>query len=58
MKIQHTANYAALRARAYPNVATALDALVQKELGNPQPWKDYVAACAAVKARFPKPAKG
>jgi len=55
MKIRHSTDYKRLRAQAYPPLAELADALVHQAAGNEQPLKDYVARCAAVKQRFPKP---
>ena len=43
--------YAQLRAAAYPPIADYLDGIVK---GNQSQVDAYVAACLAVKARFPK----
>lgn len=45
-------NYAELRLQAYPPAADYLDAIVR---GDTDAQQEYVDACLAVKARFPKP---
>ena len=47
--------YAQSRSWAYPPLTDYVDALVHRESGNPQPYADYIAACLAVKAKYPKP---
>lgn len=54
-KLHHEADYREARRKSYPDLSEAIDALVHKELGNPQLWRDYVAKCADVKKRIPKP---
>lgn len=49
--------YRQKRAQEYPPVQDGLDALVKKELGDLKAWQDYVAACDAVKKKYPKPEK-
>jgi hypothetical protein len=55
VKIRHTGDYRAARRAKYPPLEQLADALVHQQLGNPEPLKAYVAACAAVKAACPKP---
>lgn len=43
------------RRAAYPPLADLADALVAQAAGDDAPLAAYVAACAAVKARYPKP---
>ena len=49
--------YREKRAAAYPPLADLADSIVHRESGDPQPYADYVAACLAVKAMYPKTAK-
>lgn len=48
-------NYRVQRAAEYPPIGDGLDALVHKENGDSSIWTAYVAACEAVKAKYPKP---
>ena len=43
------------RRSEYPPLADLADATVHRESGDPQPYADYIAACLAVKAKYPKP---
>jgi hypothetical protein len=52
--LPHTADYAALRRAAYPDLTELADAVVK---GDAEQMQGYIDACQAVKARFPKPAK-
>ena len=47
--------YREKRRSEYPPLTDYVDALVHRESGNPQPYADYIAACLAVKAKYPKP---
>lgn len=62
MKIKHEGTGIGERRRAaYPPLADFADAFVHEANGDPAPMRAYVAACVAVKTRFPKsskPAKG
>jgi hypothetical protein len=42
------------RANAYPNLGDFADAIYWREHGNPEPFNAWLAACAAVKATYPK----
>jgi hypothetical protein len=42
------------RAKAYPDVRVFMEAMYEREKGNEAPLQAWVAACDAVKARFPK----
>ncbi len=61
--LRHATGYRAHRAAAYPALGEGLDALVKGlaayQRGEPLPPDTlaYLAACEAVKARFPKPAE-
>lgn len=46
--------YRRQRAFAYPSLTELADALYWQSQGNAQPMTDYLAACAEVKARYPK----
>ena len=47
--------YQDLRRNEYPSLSTLADALVHKENGDDTMYNQYIAACNAVKAQFPKP---
>lgn len=47
--------YREKRRSEYPPLADLADATVHRESGDPQPYADYIAACLAVKAKYPKP---
>ena len=47
--------YREKRRSEYPPLADLADATVHRESGDPQPFADYIAACLAVKAKYPKP---
>jgi hypothetical protein len=47
--------YQEKRRSEYPPLADLADATVHRESGDPQPYADYIAACLAVKAKYPKP---
>jgi hypothetical protein len=55
MKLTHQSDYRRRRANAYPPLSELADALVHQQMGNDQPMKKYLEACAAVKKRYPKP---
>jgi hypothetical protein len=55
MKLTHTEDYRALRAREYPPQSDYLDAVYWQERGDPSKMEAYLAAIDAVKARYPKP---
>jgi hypothetical protein len=46
--------YRDLRKEEYPPIGDGLDALVHKENGDPTQLAAYVAACNAVKEKYPK----
>ena len=46
--------YQQLRASEYPPLQDLADALYWQAQGNSQPMTDYLTACQAVKARYPK----
>lgn len=46
--------YQRQRAKEYPSLQDLADALYWQAQGNLQPMTDYLAACAAVKALYPK----
>ena len=46
--------YQRQRASEYPPLQDLADALYWQAQGNSQPMTDYLAACQAVKARYPK----
>jgi len=46
--------YQRQRAKEYPPLQDLADALYWQAQGNLQPMTDYLAACAAVKALYPK----
>jgi hypothetical protein len=48
----------AARAAEYPQLHDFADAFVKAWQGDPEPMNAYVAACAAVKAKHPKPVPG
>lgn len=47
--------YARQRAPEYPPLSDLADALYWQAQGNGEPMARYVAACEAVKAKYPKP---
>jgi len=47
--------YQEKRRSEYPPLADLADAMAHRESGDPQPYADYIAACLAVKAKYPKP---
>lgn len=47
-------SYAEQRERAYPPLCDLADALYWRERGDDKPWQAWLAACDAVKSRFPK----
>lgn len=47
--------YVRERIAAYPSVTALADALVHQANGDDAPMAAYVAACNAVKAKYPKP---
>lgn len=53
--LMDSTSYRELRAPEYPPIGDGLDALVHKENGDPSVWEAYVAACNAVKLKYPKP---
>lgn len=55
MKIIHTENYAELRRREYPGPEMLADALYWQANGDDSKMKAYLAACEAVKMKYPKP---
>lgn len=55
MQITITRDYARARREAYPPLEQLADALYHQQQGNAEPMQRYLADCAAVKARFPKP---
>lgn len=55
MKIVHEEDYMALRQREYPPLEDFADAMVHDSRGNPLPLQEYLAACEAVKVKYPKP---
>lgn len=61
MKINHKSDYATRRMRAYPPMQDYIDAQVKKASTDPAvraagaaQEQTYLAACLAVKAKFPK----
>ncbi len=56
MKIEHLEDYRQRRRAEYPPLSALADALVHQAAGNPEPMREYLAACQAVKDRYPKPA--
>jgi hypothetical protein len=56
MKIVHLDDYGRRRAAEYPPIADFADALVHQAAGDDSQLQAYLAACRAVKARYPKPA--
>ncbi|GAC1315520.1 MAG: hypothetical protein NVSMB28_00080 [Collimonas sp.] len=54
MKIVHTEDYRALRAKEYPPLADLADALYWQTKGDASKMAAYLARCDAVKQRFPK----
>jgi hypothetical protein len=48
------ATYINQRKLEYPPLSELADALVHQAMGNPVPMEEYVAACLAVKAKYPK----
>lgn len=55
MKIHHKVDYRIKRVEEYPPVTEFADALYWKEQGDPTKYEAWLARCAEVKARFPKP---
>jgi hypothetical protein len=53
--IQHTEDYAALRATAYPPLADFADAMYWAAKGDTTKLEAYHARVEAIKQRFPKP---
>lgn len=47
--------YQELRSKEYPPAQDLADALVHKENGDASHYEAYVAACNAVKAKYPRP---
>ncbi len=58
MKIHHRDDYAKRRAREYPPLTDLADALVHQANGDDTKLEAYLAACRAVKERYPKPSEG
>jgi len=54
MKITHVEDYRVLREAAYPPLTDLADALYWQAQGDDSKMAAYLAACAAVKERFPK----
>lgn len=54
MKIEHTSDYRARRVKNYPPLTDLADALYWAQRGDPSRLEAYLAACDAVKAKFPK----
>lgn len=52
-ELQRT-KYQRLRVREYPPLSDLADALYWQAQGNGEPMERYVAACEAVKAKYPK----
>jgi len=55
MKITHTEDYRVLRAKEYPPHSDYLDAVYWRENGDETKMQAYLAACNAVKIKYPKP---
>ena len=58
MKIRHVRDYAEARREDYPALGDQLDALMKHFSSLPEipaDLQDWVAACQAVKDKFPKP---
>lgn len=55
MRIDHTEDYRTLRAAHYPPLMDLADALYHQSEGRPEKLAEYLAACDAVKKKFPKP---
>ena len=55
MIIQHTEDYKALRKAEYPPVEQLGDALYWQSRGDNTKMEAYIAACQAVKQKYPKP---
>ena len=53
MQINHIEDYQALRAREYPKAEVLADALYWQSRGDRSKMDAYVAACSAVKAKYP-----
>lgn len=47
--------YKAARAAEYPPLTALADAVVHQQNGDPTAMNAYIAACDAVKAKYPKP---
>jgi len=52
------AEYQRLRVLEYPPLTELADAIYWNESGVPARLEEYVAACAAVKAKYPEPVSG
>lgn len=53
-RVREEVNYAALRAKHYPELSEFADAFVHRDKGDLQPMIDYIAKCQAVKDKYPK----
>lgn len=56
MIINHTEDYAELRKKAYPSTTEFADAMFWQSKGDNTKMEAYLAACEAVKLKYPKPA--
>ena len=54
MKIVHTEDVSALRAKAYPSQADLADAIYWQARGDNSKMEAYLAKCDAVKVMYPK----
>jgi hypothetical protein len=54
MKIVHTEDYRALRAKEYPPLADLADALYWQAKGDASKLAVYLTKCDVVKQRYPK----
>jgi hypothetical protein len=51
-KIVHHKDYQQARREAYPSLAEFVEALTERELGDPAKWRAYIEAVRAVRERF------
>jgi hypothetical protein len=54
VKIKHVKDVAQARREAYPSVADFVEAITERELGNPAKWNEYMNKVKAVRERFKK----
>lgn len=55
MNLTHTEDYRVLRSAEYPSQAEFADASYWQSRGDDTKMQDYLAACEAVKLKYPKP---